>query len=131
MSNLLLSSHEIKQMETAAHIAERGYHHRGYRLGAVLVKNGSIIGIGWNQQKTHPIMSRYHPFNTLHAEAAAMADAGLRHVGGATIYIARIGRRGDWRMAKPCRGCFSLLLDYGIKQIVWTETGRQLGIFRS
>ena len=107
-------------MVLAAKLAERGEHTRMYRVGAVIKKKGQIIGVGYNSKKTHPIMQRFNPKKTLHAEIAAMINTGLNNVEKSTIYVVRIARNGDYRLSRPCQSCFLLMEKYGVKKVIWS-----------
>jgi diaminohydroxyphosphoribosylaminopyrimidine deaminase/5-amino-6-(5-phosphoribosylamino)uracil reductase len=70
-------SHDEMWMRRALTLAERG---RGYvepnpLVGAVLVRDGHLVGEGWHQR-----------FGEAHAEVHALAAAGM-HARGATLYV--------------------------------------------
>ncbi len=77
-------------------------------VGAVIVRDGEIIGRGWHQGAGHP-----------HAEPNALADAAARHgldaLRGATAVIT----------LEPCSThgrtppCVDALLEAGIREVVW------------
>jgi diaminohydroxyphosphoribosylaminopyrimidine deaminase / 5-amino-6-(5-phosphoribosylamino)uracil reductase len=71
---------ETQFMRLALRLARRGYGHTSPNpmVGAVLVKNGQILGRGWHRKAGHP-----------HAEIEALRDA-TKHghsVKGATLYV--------------------------------------------
>ncbi|MCF8109955.1 MAG: bifunctional diaminohydroxyphosphoribosylaminopyrimidine deaminase/5-amino-6-(5-phosphoribosylamino)uracil reductase RibD [Desulfobacteraceae bacterium] len=91
-------------MKTALELAEKG---RGWTspnpmVGAVIVKNGEIIGRGWHESPGGP-----------HAEINAIADAGGQ-ARGATMYVT----------LEPCNHhgltppCTEAILEAGIKKVV-------------
>lgn len=95
------------------------YHHQ---LGAVVVKKGKVIGIGFNKpNKTHPKSN--HPFKTIHAEFDAMWGASKEDLAGATIYIYRDDAKEEPAMAKPCKYCESLIRLAGLETICYTTNG--------
>lgn len=53
-----------------------------------------------------------------HAEEVALRRAGDSD--GATIYVARVTRRGDLGIAKPCARCTQDLIEAGVHTVVWT-----------
>ena len=67
---------DAQYMEEAFALAERGRGstHPNPLVGAVLVKDGEVVGRGWHHAPGEP-----------HAEAMALAEAGLL-AGGATLY---------------------------------------------
>ena len=56
------------------------------------------------------------PMVEAHAESRALRKAGH----GATLWIARIDRHGQWVMAKPCMQCASLIRNHDVKQVYYT-----------
>lgn len=88
--------------------------------GAVLTRGGSVLGKGCNSYKTHPKWGS-GPLKTLHAEAAALRDALRRgiNVRGTTIFVARSGPNS--KMSRPCEDCQSLLIEYGVAKVVYTD----------
>tara|TARA_R110000824_G_scaffold25352_3_gene88339 strand:- start:1280 stop:1453 length:174 start_codon:yes stop_codon:yes gene_type:complete len=39
---------------------------------------------------------------------------------GATVYVARIGKKGDLRLSKPCPMCESAMRHVGVKEVIYT-----------
>ena len=71
--------------------------------GSVIVKGGRVISTGVNKERSHPrIVSSEHIKDhcSVHAEVDAIKKA--KDVSGATIYVARVNRRGEDRDSKPC-----------------------------
>lgn len=98
------------------------------RLGAILVKDGVIIGKGKNTRRSHPLQFRFSKSSvkiSLHAEIAAIADALRKYdeedLKGSTIYVARILKSGSTGKAKPCSVCQEALKHFGIEAVFWTE----------
>lgn len=93
-------------------------------------KNGWKRYVGVNSYKTHPIMMNKNYKEEqifLHAEADAIVKA-LREnesLQDYKLYVLRIkrGHDGKWveGLAKPCKGCMSLIHETGIKEVVYTE----------
>lgn len=94
--------------------------HKLHRLGAVITSGKGILATGWNKNKTHPKST--HEWKYIHAEMDAIMKAGSKCV-GAEIYVARIGKDGLLRNAKPCPACMSLIIASGIKKIHFTNDG--------
>ena len=96
-------------------------------VGAVLVKNGEVIGKGWHRAAGQPHAER-------EALADAMANVGAEEIRGATIYVT----------LEPCSThgrtppCTAGLIDAGVAGVVYACTdrnpdhaGRADGIFQA
>jgi len=91
--------------------------------GAVVVKGGRVLSTGINKERNHPaIVSSNHikEHCSVHAEVDALKR--IENPKGATIYIARVNRRGQNRESQPCRACYKTLKNAGIKKIVYTTS---------
>src|SRR5205823_2371852 len=91
-------------LERALELAERG---RGTTqpnpvVGAVLVRDGEIVGEGWHERKGEP-----------HAEANALAAAGDR-ARAATLYVT-LEPCASWGSTPPCA---QAVIDAGIAKVV-------------
>jgi len=89
--------------------------------GSVIVKGGRVISTGINKERSHPrIVSAEHikKHCSVHAEIDAIKKA--KNVSGATIYVARINKRGQQRDSRPCSSCLESIRRNGIKKIVYT-----------
>lgn len=94
--------------------------------GSVIVKGGRVIGTGMNKERNHPkIVSSEHIKTdcSVHAEIDALKKA--KDTNGATVYIARVNKKGQARDSKPCSRCYSALRSNGIKKIVYTTSEEQ------
>lgn len=91
------------------------------QMAALVVSGNRILSLATNVRKTHPIFQKYHHRNvrTIHAEAKALLRGDYA---GATIYVAhnKEGRHGN---SKPCLTCASLIIEAGLKKIVYYEDG--------
>jgi diaminohydroxyphosphoribosylaminopyrimidine deaminase/5-amino-6-(5-phosphoribosylamino)uracil reductase len=105
---------DIKYMQQALDLAEKG---RGWTspnpmVGAVVVKDGRVVGRGYHQRAGGP-----------HAEVNAIDDAGER-ARGATIYVT----------LEPCNHvgrtppCTRKILDAGIRRVVVAMTDPNPGV---
>lgn len=96
--------------------AEQAPHSR-WRVGAVLVRGGSLLSTGYNRYRNDPAQVEFGNA-TYHAEEVVLRKAGDAE--GATIYVARITRSGLLGLAKPCPRCTSLLITEGVSTVVWS-----------
>src|SRR3954451_4756934 len=72
-----MNSHDDHWMRQALQLAEQGRGHvePNQLVGAVIVRDGNVVGAGWHQQ-----------FGQAHAEVNALAAAGAA-ARGATLYV--------------------------------------------
>ena len=99
---------------------------RAYRLGAVLVNKNSIVSVGNNSYKTHPMLKYRTKWPFLHAEQQAIVRHGLDNCEGKDLYIVRILKSLEYAMSYPCDVCQKLISDIGINNVYYTNIN---GIF--
>lgn len=107
-------------MDIAKQVATRATCDRKH-VGAVIVKDKVILSTGYNGSPRGMAhcddigheMVEGHCIRTVHAEANAIAQAAKNGVSidGSTLYTT----------ASPCYDCFKLLINAGIKRIVYGE----------
>ena len=96
-----------------------------FRLGAILVHKNSIVSIGTNSYKTHPLMAARTEWPFLHAEQHAIIRAGVDNCEGLDLYIARVLKNNDLAMSKPCDVCIELIKDVGIKNVYYSTNAKK------
>lgn len=89
-------------------------------------KRGRVLSVGKNNYtKTHPLQAKYSKRVGeaekiyLHAEIAAIIrcrDLSKAH----KIFVVRVGKDGNYAMAKPCPGCMTAIKESGIKIVEHT-----------
>jgi diaminohydroxyphosphoribosylaminopyrimidine deaminase/5-amino-6-(5-phosphoribosylamino)uracil reductase len=91
-------------LERALELAERGRGttHPNPVVGAVLVRDGEVVGEGWHERKGEP-----------HAEAHALVAAGER-ARGATLYVT-LEPCGSWGSTPPCADAVA---EAGVERVV-------------
>lgn len=114
---------DIRWLRLAILQAEQAPHAQ-WRVGAVLVKGGSVLSSGFNRYRNDPSLVNLHEVS-YHAEEAAIRRAGDPY--GATLYVARIKRGGDLGMAKPCQKCQQIIIGNGVHTVVWSTSD---GLFK-
>jgi len=95
---------------------------RTFHLAAILRRNGGVVRIGENTDKTHPRFKRQYTDGTwashMHAEMNVLRFAKP----GDTIEVIRFSKCGHhWTMAKPCRLCMAAMRDAGIIKVRYTN----------
>lgn len=103
-------------------LAKNISRHSEYRIkiGAVLVKHGTPISIGFNKLKFHPKYSNPTK-KTIHAEMQAILSSGKEKIRNSEIFVYReFKRTGLPALARPCEDCILKLKEFGIKRIYYT-----------
>lgn len=98
-----------------------------YKIGAILVKGGSIISIGYNHQGTHKLIEYKRHLrprnNTIHAEIHTVLGISKKEAEHCTVYVARFTSQGVAN-SKPCTLCQNILTEMGIKKVFYTATNK-------
>lgn len=105
-------------LNVAIEIAKTSKHR--FRMGAVVVKGGSILAVGVNR-RTNDASQEGMDWRhcSVHAEASALKKAGYPR--NAKIFVARVLKDGTTpAIAKPCFQCAALIESLGGRAI-WTE----------
>lgn len=121
-----------KPLDLAIRIAESNEDYPKFRLGSVIYKGGRYLSVGWSKLHTHPSAigddEESRERVATHAEAHAISMCGDPR--NATIYVARIGRNGKLGLSRPCRRCMDLIIQSGIKKVVYTASDSTYEEFR-
>jgi len=117
-------------MEIARVVASRSTCARKH-VGAVIVRERNILSTGYNGSirglphcdDVGHLMEDGHCVRTVHAEANAIVQAARNGavVQGADIYVT----------ASPCWNCFKLIVNAGVRRIVFGEFYRDERIFEA
>lgn len=94
-----------------------------YHVGAALFKKNRLISMGWNIRKTHP---KCPTSLSQHAEFNVMIGLSREEIRGATLFVARIGKGGSPRIAKPCDECRKFLSMLNLGRIFYTNRSGEL-----
>ena len=70
--------------------------------------------------KTHP--KSPHAHKSVHAEYMAVLNSN-KDIKGSTVYVFREQKNGTAAISRPCKYCWQLLMDYGIKNVVYSFEG--------
>lgn len=101
------------------------------KVVAAIVYKRKIVSIGFNQDKTHPMATKFqkNPLsNTLHAEVDAINKAkkilSKDQFDQSTIIIVRIKmnikREEILGLSKPCKGCSECIDAHNIRKVIYT-----------
>jgi tRNA(Arg) A34 adenosine deaminase TadA len=115
-----MSRHD-RYLKRAMAAAETSEHPR-WRLGAVLVRGSSIISVATNVPRNDPNLTSGGPGTTWHAEISALRKLTYQadRAEGATLYVARVGRSGNIRLARPCVNCWKAVQLASVRSIFYT-----------
>ena len=105
-------------------------NHPQHSMSAVIVIKNKIVGLGFNQMKTHPFQAKFSKNKDsvyIHAEIHAIKNAlrsidvdDLRY---ADLYVTRVMNGNSKRgMSKPCEGCVGAIVEFGIKRVYYTDS---------
>ena len=130
--------------QVAAEVAKQATCHRA-KCGSVIVKDGMIIGEGYNspplddelrrtcdQEWDYSIKPKYDKTCCIHAEWRAVMDACKRNadrIAGSILYFMRIDENGDFTDAgEPfCTTCSRFTMEAGIGEFaLWNDEGADM-----
>lgn len=99
-----------------------------WHMGAVIAKGNRFIIQAKNRFRNDPLVVPHDA--SIHAERAAIRAALVKEpsLAGCTIYVARYAPSKTIRMARPCSKCMRLILDAGIRRIVYTNLSGLMSI---
>lgn len=102
-------------LNMAAEIAFRD-DGRTYHLGAVAVRSDGAMVSARNSRTECPN-------RRAHAEYRVARKSDV----GATVFVARITRAGEWATARPCINCQRAMRSRGIKKVYYTISPDEYG----
>lgn len=92
---------------------------------AFLVRSNVIEKIGLNKKRTHPEISK-HPYHEgyvgIHAELDCILKLDKEDLSDYNMIVLRIDGKGKLNMSKPCSGCQSLLKQFNIKNVWYSDS---------
>lgn len=110
-----------KLFKIAEQLANRSIY-SNYSFGCVIAtKKREIIGMGFNQGKTHPNAAQFFG-QTIHAELHAILRSNKRKEKNLDMYVFRKNKKsGLIGRARPCKHCSKLIEEFGIiKRVFYT-----------
>jgi tRNA(Arg) A34 adenosine deaminase TadA len=92
-----------------------------WKHGAVVAKGNKVLGFAPNKLRNDPCVDEHNVSD--HAERATLRELlkVREDLRGCTIYIARVDKRNDTQMSRPCVECMRAIVSAGIKEIVYTN----------
>lgn len=98
----------------AAHHARFRKDNRDFFLGAIAIRHDDVMVFAYNG---HPHL----PTPAHHCEARLARKLDY----GATVYLVRLAKNGDWANSKPCHYCMKRLKSARVKKVFYTEGPNQ------
>ena len=124
---------DMRGLRVAARAAEQSGYKR-FRHGATLIRGGSVLNISSNSGSYTSFGQRFRDPSvgkaTHHAETACVLGLDKSITQGGTIYVARINKKGEWRMSKPCPMCHEVMKFVGVKKVVYTIGPNEWGSYK-
>lgn len=125
-------------MRTLEKVAKNADEHWA-KVSSAIVYKGRIVSIGTNKKKSHPFQARFGETEHsifLHAEISAIKNA-LREISiddmkKADLYVCRVKKEKQYSkqfvcgIAKPCCGCERAIVEFGIKNVYYTNNEGQI-----
>ena len=101
------------------------------QIGAVVARKHTILAVGTNQVKSHPLQKKYNKErfekeqdtcqHHIHAEMDALLKVkSVDDLSKASIYVFRRNGNGDLAMSRPCPACMTKIIEMGIKKVYYT-----------
>lgn len=95
---------------------------RDYHIAAILRRNGHVVRIGENTNKTHPRFKRQYPDGTWGSHMHAEMNVLRFSEPGDEIEVIRFRKcNHTWTMARPCRICTDQIKKAGIRKVRYTN----------
>lgn len=98
-------------------------------IGCIAVYQGTIIGVGFNTNKTHPMQKKYNRYRNggnfipkLHAEINCLNSIRYLDINFSKVklYIYRKRKSMKYGICRPCPSCMAAIKDLGIKHVYYT-----------
>lgn len=115
-----ISNNDISFLAATAKIATTSEYR--FRIAAMIVKSGRVLGADVNQRK----ITAATPPNRVSTHAEVRVIKNTRNLRGATLYVARLRSEDIPALARPCGWCMQEILHAGINRVVFT-TNNDIG----
>lgn len=103
-----------------------------YRMAAICVKSGRIIGIGFNKRKDGFVKDKDYFQRDHHAELDLILSIDKDVLRNSTVYVAGLTRAGScvWS-SKPCPICQNMLRNHGVKAAYFHDANGDVYLWRA
>ena len=89
-------------------------------VGCVAVYQGSIISIGCNTVKTHPLQKKYNRYRHIEYDKGYKTLPRLHAEINCLAAIRDMDINFSFKLARPCPSCIAAIRDMGIKHVYYT-----------
>jgi tRNA(Arg) A34 adenosine deaminase TadA len=130
-----LSKQQQRGLQLAQKMAEQSTYTQ-FRFGCALVKNGRLCNLAVNHKSYNAFAERFQPCNTeipatAHAEISVVLNQPKSITNGATVYVVRINKHNQMRLAKCCEMCRAVLRFVGVKRVLYsTQDETKVGVIK-
>lgn len=107
----------MKLLHEALKLAATGNRKKNHLLAAIAIRQDGTIVSSRNGMTQVPRPSA-------HAEARVLKKAGH----GSVLYVAKISKKGEPGLAKPCANCMSLIKNKKVKRVYYTIGPDEFGV---
>lgn len=127
----MILARDIKIMNTARNIAIS--NNENFKIAAIMTYKRSIVSIGVNKLKTHPVQKQFGKNSKsiyLHAEIMAIVSSlnllNKEDLKRTSLFVFRVKRphktSKEWvdGLACPCDGCKTAIMEFQIPRIVYS-----------
>jgi len=104
-------------LDLALGIALKEKYRRHSMLGAVAIRKDGCVVCSNN-------IANFHPNQCIHAESRVLKKAGM----GAVLFVARVTRHGEIKLAKPCRRCMAEIKNRRVRRVYYTIDADEYGV---
>src|SRR3989338_5587309 len=108
MLYLIMGNKKPYYLEKCRKLAERS--DLLHKHGALLVKNGSILGYGNNRYGKKKGIYKH----SLHAEFSCISKSlliyNLHEISNSTLYVVRVNNSGEFKLSAPCNKCIETMI---------------------
>lgn len=110
-----------KWIKTTLKLAKKSNVYR-YKIAAILVKGGRIIGVGINNNKRKgKTKHEFYGKRAFHAELDLLSKFNPEEIKNATMYVAGINKNNKIILSKPCLHCQQLISMYNLKTVYYCD----------
>ena len=114
----------IRTVDIAMALCPLNLEHRCSHI-AFLIRSGKIVHIGTNSCKSHPETLKYdykdHQKVGMHAELAVCMKSGKDNLKDYTMIVLRVDRTGKLANSKPCCGCQSVIQQFDVGEVWYSD----------